>query len=112
MTLRVTALCAAILAAASCLAANGAVAVEHRDSSGPISPQEMDALPGDSLYRLPVTLTTAAGVSMHLSELRGKPLIVTMFYSQCASVCPLLTSQLQRLVERIRCRSRHAGSTR
>ena len=89
------------MAAVLCLAANGAAAAEHRDSSEPISPQEAHALPGNSLYRLPVTLTTAADASMQLSELRGKPLIVTMFYSQCASVCPLLTAQLQRLVGRL-----------
>ncbi|HLZ96815.1 MAG TPA: SCO family protein [Steroidobacteraceae bacterium] len=63
-------------------------------------------LPGESLYRLPVTLTTAAGTPMKLSALRHRPLIVTMFYSQCASVCPLLTAQLQRIVRRLSVRER------
>ena len=58
-------------------------------------------LPGESLYQLPVTLTTSAGTSMKLSALRHTPLIVTMFYSQCASVCPLLTAQLQRITRRL-----------
>jgi protein SCO1/2 len=58
-------------------------------------------LPGESLYQLPVSLTTAAGTSLKLSNLRHRPLIVTMFYSQCASVCPLLTAQLQRITRRL-----------
>ena len=33
---------------------------------------------------------------MQLSEFLGHPLIVTMFYSQCASVCLLLTARLAR----------------
>jgi protein SCO1/2 len=57
-----------------------------------------DSIPGTSLYQLPVTLETAEGAALKLSELRGQPLIVTMFYSHCTSVCPLLTGQLQRLM--------------
>jgi protein SCO1 len=87
--------------AALSLIASTALAGDRHDPVSSAPPSELNALPGDSLYRLPVTLTTAAGVSMQLSELRGKPLIVTMFYSQCASVCPLLTSQLQRLLGRL-----------
>jgi protein SCO1/2 len=55
-------------------------------------------IPGTSLYQLPATLETAEGATLKLSELRGQPLIVTMFYSHCTSVCPLLTAQLQRLI--------------
>ncbi len=58
-------------------------------------------LPGESLYQLPITVTTAKGASLQLSTLRGSPLIVTMFYSQCTSVCPLLTMQVQRIVGRL-----------
>jgi protein SCO1 len=58
-------------------------------------------LPGESLYQLPIDITTAKGTSFQLSTLRGSPLIVTMFYSQCTSVCPLLTMQVQRMVQRL-----------
>jgi protein SCO1 len=56
---------------------------------------------GDSLYQLPVELTAANGASLELSSLRGKPLIVTMFYSRCTSVCPMLTHELQQLMSRL-----------
>lgn len=65
---------------------------EHHDMPG------MDVIPGDSLYQLSVVLETADGRTVKLAELRGQPLIVTMFYSHCTTVCPLLTAQVQRLV--------------
>ncbi len=44
---------------------------------------------------------TAKGASLQLAALRGSPLIVTMFYSQCTSVCPVLTMQVQRITQRL-----------
>jgi protein SCO1/2 len=64
----------------------------HVHESMPIA-----AVSSDSLYQLPVRLTTSAGEAMELSSLRGRPLLVTMFYSRCTSVCPILTMTLQRL---------------
>lgn len=61
----------------------------------------VEALPGDSLFQLPIRLETAEGKTLHLADLRGHPLLVTMFYARCASVCPLLTARLQRFVEEL-----------
>ena len=61
----------------------------------------IEPISGDSLYQLPVELTAANGASLKLSSLRGKPLIVTMFYSRCTSVCPMLTHELQQLMSRL-----------
>ena len=52
-------------------------------------------LAGDSLYQLDIPLQTADGQKLALSSFRGSPLLVTMFYSHCTSVCPMLTSELQ-----------------
>jgi protein SCO1 len=60
-----------------------------------------DSIPGDSIYQLPVTLLTAENQILHLADLRGRPLLITMFYSHCTSVCPLLTSRLQRSVDQL-----------
>ena len=60
-------------------------------------PAEAD-IPGDSLYQLPIALQTAEGKMIKIDDLRGRPLVVAMFYSHCTSVCPLLTAQVQRLV--------------
>jgi protein SCO1 len=85
-----------ILSAGS-LSVNAMAAAEvagdhHHDMPG------MDSVPGDSLYQLSTVLEVANGSTIKLAELRGKPLLVTMFYSHCSSVCPLLTAQVQRLV--------------
>jgi protein SCO1/2 len=61
----------------------------------------VEPISGDSLYQLPVELTAANGATFELSSLRGKPLIVTMFYSRCTSVCPMLTHELQQLMSRL-----------
>jgi len=54
-------------------------------------------LPGASLYQLNVTLDAAGGARLALDSLRGEPVIVTMFYSTCTTVCPMLTLAMQRI---------------
>ncbi len=54
-------------------------------------------IPGDSLYQLQMSLQTAEGMAIELASLRGRPLLVTLFYAHCSSVCPLLTAQLQSM---------------
>ena len=54
-------------------------------------------LPGESLYQLPISLETSRGAKIKLSSLRGQPLLITMFYSHCTLVCPLLTKDLQNI---------------
>jgi protein SCO1/2 len=63
-------------------------------------PAEAD-IPGDSLYQLPIALQTAEGKTIKIDDLRGRPLVVAMFYSHCTNVCPLLTAQVQRLVGKL-----------
>jgi len=58
-------------------------------------------LPGDSLFQLAVPLETSAGQRMQLADLRGHPLLISMFYAQCTSICPMLTSRLQALVNEL-----------
>jgi protein SCO1/2 len=53
--------------------------------------------PGGSLYNLRIPLQTSRGESVTLDSFRGRPLLVTMFYTQCTSVCPLTTLALQRI---------------
>ena len=64
-------------------------------------------LPGDSLYQLQIPVQSSDGTSVALSELRGKPLLVTLFYSQCSSVCPMITARLQSIESQITPRNRH-----
>jgi protein SCO1/2 len=46
-------------------------------------------------------LETAAGTTEPLARNRYRPVLITMFYTHCASVCPILTAELQRLDSRL-----------
>jgi protein SCO1 len=48
------------------------------------------AVPGDSIYRLPATLTDAEGRSFELASLQGTPVLASMFYTSCTMVCPMI----------------------
>lgn len=55
------------------------------------------AVPEDSLYQLEVPLRTQTGDAAALDIYRGQPVLVSMFYTRCGYVCPLLLRSLQRL---------------
>ncbi|MEO8998807.1 MAG: SCO family protein [Rhodanobacter sp.] len=52
-------------------------------------------LPGDSVYQLPLRLTGQDGQQHLLSARRGRPQLVTMFYTSCQMVCPLIIDSLR-----------------
>ncbi|MEW5836335.1 MAG: SCO family protein [Pseudomonadota bacterium] len=54
-----------------------------------------DALPGDSVYQLPVTLTDQAGHAAPLAARRGQPQLVSMFYASCTMVCPMIIETMK-----------------
>ena len=47
-------------------------------------------IPGDSVYQLRAQLTDQDGRSFELSSLRGQAVLVSMFYSSCKQVCPMI----------------------
>jgi protein SCO1/2 len=53
------------------------------------------SLPSDSIYQLDVALTDQAGHSAPLAARRGTPQLVTMFYTSCTMVCPLIIDTLK-----------------
>jgi len=55
------------------------------------------ALPGDSLYQLDLALTDQDARSAPLAALRGKPVLIAMFYTSCQFVCPLIIESLRRV---------------
>lgn len=48
------------------------------------------ALPGDSVYQLGLPLTGQDGTTRDWEALRGKPRLVSMFYTSCQYICPLI----------------------
>jgi protein SCO1/2 len=79
------------------IAASGVAAAEEPAHVHVHAAEAPAALPGGSLYQLGVGLDTAGGGRVALESLRGAPVVVTMFYSTCTSVCPMLTLQMQRI---------------
>ena len=54
------------------------------------APKQAKPLPGDSVYQLELPLTTQAGRTVDWRSLRGKPVVVSMFYTSCQYICPLI----------------------
>ncbi len=48
------------------------------------------ALPADSVWQLNANITEQNGKTLALKELAGKPRLVSMFYSSCPYMCPLI----------------------
>lgn len=53
-------------------------------------------LPGDSIYRLPVRLVDQDGRGFRLADRRGKLQLVSMFYTSCQYICPLIIDTLRK----------------
>ena len=47
-------------------------------------------LPSDSVYQLPLPLTDQDGRTADWRQNRGKPQLVSMFYTSCQYICPLI----------------------
>lgn len=56
------------------------------------------ALPGDSFYRLTPPLADQDGRPFELASLQGAPVLVSMFYSSCEMVCPVLFETIKQTV--------------
>ena len=64
--------------------------------------QSATPLPATSLYRLAVPLTDSAGQRFDWRELAGRPVLVTMFYGDCNTACPIIIENLQRTVAKLK----------
>lgn len=67
------------------------------DSHAVEAPAEPTLLPagGPSLYAVTSDLVDQNGKRIALSDFRGDPLIVSMFYSGCPYACPMLINKIQ-----------------
>ena len=55
----------------------------------------------DSLYQLDAKFTDDSGHAFALGSLRGRPVVLTMFFSSCGYACPLLVADMQRIREKL-----------
>jgi protein SCO1/2 len=92
---RALALAALALAVAGSALATPAVAAER-------TVKEAAALPTDSVYQLPAALTDQSGRTFRLDERRGQPMLVSMFYTSCQFVCPMLIDALRDTAKQLK----------
>jgi protein SCO1/2 len=61
--------------------------------------QEAAAYSLASIYQLDARYINDAGEPFALGDLRGRPVVLTMFFASCGYACPLLVSDMQRIRE-------------
>lgn len=59
--------------------------------------QERDALPDTSLFRLNVRFTNQDDRAFSLTSLRGRPVLISMFYGSCRTMCPILVEDARAI---------------
>lgn len=63
-----------------------------------------------SVYQIDATWTDDAGTPRKLAELRGEPVVLTMFFARCEYACPMLVNDMRKLraslPETVRARAR------
>jgi protein SCO1 len=59
------------------------------------------ATPGNSVYQLHAALTDQDGRPFELESLRGTPVLVSMFYSSCQMVCPMVFETIHSTLKAI-----------
>ena len=79
--------CCAVEATKACCAADAV-------SSAAAAP-----LSNRSLYQLNSVWTTDGGATTELAALRGRPVVVAMFFAQCEYACPMLVNDVKRVRE-------------
>ena len=65
------------------------------------APAKPAPLPANSLYHLTLPLTDQQGRATKLEDWRGKPVMITMFYSSCQFVCPRIVEALKNTEEKL-----------
>lgn len=59
------------------------------------NPSPVASVPGDSVYQSNAALTDQDGRALHFADGRGKPRLVSMFYSSCPYMCPLIIDTIK-----------------
>jgi protein SCO1/2 len=56
------------------------------------------ALPSDSLYLVEDRFEDQRGHALQLAAFRGQPVLLAMFYARCPQACPLLITDVKRVL--------------
>jgi protein SCO1/2 len=52
-----------------------------------------------SVYLLDATWSDDAGRSMKLASLQGRPVLLAMFFTSCENACPIIVSEMKRILD-------------
>jgi protein SCO1 len=76
----------------------GGDAAHGHEGHGPHhTPLPLTSVAADSLYHLAATWTDQHGHAVRLADFRGQPVMITMFYGNCTTACPLLLHRARTL---------------
>jgi protein SCO1/2 len=67
--------------------------------AAPVAAPAGEALPKGSLYDLGLQVRDADGNVRSLDDLRGHPVLASMFFGKCPTICPVLIEEIKRLAE-------------
>ena len=81
-----------VVAKDACCAA--ADKIENRDS-------KIENFTKESIYQLDGKFTDDAGRSFTLGELRGRPVVLDLFFASCGYACPLTVTDMEAIRERL-----------
>lgn len=70
------------------------------------APARAQDLPGDSVYHVQAATTDMDGRPVPWSSLRGQPRVVSMFYTNCHLMCPLIIENAKAVQKRLTPRER------
>jgi protein SCO1 len=59
--------------------------------------EESPTLSDQSIYQVDSTWTNDTGRAVRLADLRGKPQILTLFFTHCQSACPILVHDMKQI---------------
>lgn len=65
------------------------------------APMAAAAFSKASLYQLEATFTDDSGRTVALGELRGRPVVLAMFFASCGYACPLTVTNMQAIRDRL-----------
>lgn len=82
---------------AACCAVEEPVAQKPDACCEEIKSAETAAFSTESLYQLEVGFTDDNGRPFTLGSLRGRPVVLTMFFATCGYACPLLLTDMQAI---------------
>jgi protein SCO1 len=85
---------ASALFAIGCVIAAATVEAAGEKTPSP-EPAAVTDLDPKSIYQLDAAWRSADGRELQLRDLRGKPRVITLFYSTCQSACPVIVGRMK-----------------